>query len=441
MSSEHTAAARPRARRRPRAGATWAIVGALTLAALAGCDRAGDRDDGAAAAMSGEVVRAVRVTVVSDGELRATRRASVTLLPARESRVASAATGRVAEVMAREGATVATGDPLVRLDDAALRRALDNAELARDSARVNLDRALRSFDDAVAQAEAAARAAEGSLGLAQRQLEEAEALLRLGAVASSEVQGLRAQRDQAESAAIQARDAVARARRAEQEDIALLELQLAQAEVQVAQAAAALDDAVVRAPFSGEVAEVFVEAGEFVGAGSPVARLLGDGPQLARFSVPPEDAVLIEAMGSVTVVHAGRELPAQVTRVERQAQQARLATVTATLSGEAPRLPSGTVAEVRYEVVLGTGLIVPSGALTADAGRTYVYLVDGAAGAQVARRTEVRVAVESGNQAVVVGVPDDRLTSGAVVVSPRPLDVRDGTPVRVVQSEGGGDPP
>jgi hypothetical protein len=92
-------------------------------------------------------------------------------------------------------------------------------------------------------------------------------------------------------------------------------------------------------------------------------------------------------------------------------------------------------------VVLGTGLIVPSGALTADAGRTYVYLVEGAAGAQVARRTEVRVAVESGNQAVVVGVPDDRLTSGAVVVSPRPLDVRDGTPVRVVQSEGGGDPP
>lgn len=434
---------RPSRRRRP--GPIWALAAALALTALAGCDRGGDGDGPAggdpAAAASADVTRAVRVQVVTEGELRATRRASVTVLPARESRVASAANGRVIEVVAREGARLATGDPLVRLDDGPLQRSLENAELARDSARVNLDRALRSFDDGLAQAEAAARAAEGSLAVAARQLEEAEALLTLGAVASAEVQALRAQRDQAESTAIQARDAVARARRADQEDIALLELQLAQAEVQLSQARAALADAVVRAPFPGEVAEVFVETGEFVGAGSPVARLLGDGAQLARFSVPPEDAALLEEMSRVTVVQAGRELAAEVTRVERQAQQARLATVTATLVDETLRIPSGTVAEVQYEVVLGAGLLVPSGALTADAGRTYVYLVEGDEGSRVARRTEVRVVSETGNQAVVVGVPEDAITAGAWLVSPRPLDVRDGTPVRVVQVEGGAGTP
>jgi HlyD family secretion protein len=191
----------------------------------------------------------------------------------------------------------------------------------------------------------------------------------------------------------------------------------------------------VRAPFAGEVAELFTEVGEFVGAGSPVARLLGSGPQLASFTVPPEDAQRIEALGRVTVVVAGLELPATVSRVERQAQQARLATVTATLD-EGPLVPSGSVGEVRYDVVLGEGLIVPSGALTADGGLTYVFVVAGEGDATVARRVEVRVAAETGNQAVVAGVVPGTLVEGSAVVAPRPLDVRDGTRIRVVDVAG-----
>jgi hypothetical protein len=54
------------------------------------------------------------------------------------------------------------------------------------------------------------------------------------------------------------------------------------------------------------VAELLVEAGEFVGAGSPVARVLGLDAQLASFSVPPEDVAALEAAGRITVEHAGR---------------------------------------------------------------------------------------------------------------------------------------
>jgi HlyD family secretion protein len=409
-----------------------AVVVALGVVA---CDGAAS-EDGAAAATGtagAETVRTVRVVTLEDGELRATRRASATVGPARESRVAAGASGRVAELVAREGTAVAAGDPLVRLDASAMQRSLDAAELSREGARINLERAQRAREDTVLQAEAAARAAEGNLEIAQRALEEAEALLAVGAVASSEVQALRAQRDQAESGALQARDAVARSRRAEDEELALLDLQLRQAEVQVRQAREAVGDAVVRAPFDGEVAEVFTEVGEFVGAGSPVARVLGSGPQLATFSVPPEDAPRIEAARSIVISSAGREIAATVTRVERQAQQARLVTITATLDDGAPVVPSGSVAEVRYEVVLGAGLVVPSGALTADAGRTYVFVVQGDADAAIAARVEVRVVAETGNQAVVVGVPATALAAGAMVVAPRPLDVRDGTRVRVVE--------
>lgn len=423
-----------------------ALLAALLLAACGPADN-GNTDgatDGAtgtnlAATAStandaGEPERAVRVVAVADGELRATRRASVTVRPSRESRVASGANGRVLEVLVREGSVVDAGQALVRLDAEALQRQVENAELALAQARINQQRARSQAIDAVAQADAGLRAAQGNLAVAQRQLDEAEALLELGAIASAEVQALRAQRDQAESGALQAAEARARAGRIEQEDLALLELQERQAEVQLRQAREAVNEAVVRAPFAGQVAQLLVEAGEFVGAGSPVALLQGLEAQLATFAVPPEDVAALEGTGRVTIEYAGSSLGATVTRIERSAQQARLATVIATLDPAAPRLPSGAVAEVRYEVLLGTGPILPSSALSAEAGRTFVFVVDEReSGGTFARRTEVRVVAESGNQAVVAGVPAEALPHGAAVVAPRPLDVRDGTRIRVIE--------
>jgi len=417
------------------------LVAALTLvlafgAALVACGNGSndgaEADAASAATASADPARAVRAAPTTVGPLVATRSASVTLRPAQESRVASGANGRVAAVLAREGAAVAEGDPLVRLDDTQARVAVDGAELALAQARIQLERARRSSTDAVVQAAAAATTAEQNLALIRRQLAEAESLLELGAVAPTDVDALRAQASQAQSAALQAREAVERAGRADTEDLALLELQVQQAEVQLRQARDALAEAVVRAPFDGDVAELFVEVGEFVGAGSPVARLLGNGPKVASFTVPPEDAPLLENAGVVTIAYAGLELQASITRLERQAQQARLVTVLALIDADAPRTPPGALAEVRYAVTLGEGLRVPSGALFADAGRTYLFQVADEGGLGIARRTEVRVVAESGNVAVVVGVPEASLAPGALVISPRPLDVRDGAPVRVV---------
>jgi len=437
-------AGRARARRTPtkRRSLPVALALALTLTLLVACgpgDDAGTAPAGAAngaatAAPNGaEAERAVRVVEVAEGELRATRRASVTVRPSRESRVASGASGRVVELLVREGEVVQAGQALVRLDADALARQVENAELALAQARINLQRARSQAADGVAQAEAGLRAAQGNLDVAQRQLDEAEALLGIGAIAAADVQALRAQRDQAQSAALQAADALGRAGRVEQEELALLELQERQAEVQLRQAREAVADAVVRSPFAGEVAELLVEAGEFVGAGSPVARVLGLDAQLASFSVPPEDVATLESSGRISVEYAGRSLDATVTRTERSAQQSRLVTVIATLDPAAPRLPGGAVAEVRYEVLVASGALLPSSALSAEGGRTFVFRVDTEGERSVARRTEVRVVGESGNQAVVTAVEAGALPLGARVVAPRPLDVRDNTRVRVVE--------
>jgi HlyD family secretion protein len=412
----------------------FALVAALVGLVLAACGGgATEATPTAVTTAAPEATRAVRAAPVDRGPLTAVRSASVTLRPAQESRVAAGASGRVEAILAREGASVAQGDALVRLDATQARAAVDGAELALAQARIQLERARRSSTDAVAQAASGAATAERNLALIERQLAEAESLLDLGGVAASDVDALRAQRSQAQGALLQAREAVGRSGRADGEDLALLDLQVRQADVQLQQARAALDESVVRAPFDGDVAELFTEVGEFVGAGSPVARLLGSGPKVASFTVPPEDAPLLERAGVVTVTYAGLDLPATITRLERQAQQARLVTVLAQIDADAPRTPPGALGSVRYEITLGEGLRVPSGALFADAGRTYLFQVapDGAGGT-VARRTEVRVVVESGNVAVVLGVPEEALLEGAMIVNPRPLDVREGTPIRVV---------
>jgi len=416
-------------------GRAVAVAGIALL--LAACGGGGTEGSAATAATSSaaadDTARAVRVVQIDSGPLVATRSASVTLRPAQESRVAAGASGRVDAILAREGAVVDAGDPLVRLDDTQARAAVNGAELALAQARIQLERARRSSTDAVAQAASGATTAERNLALIERQLTKTESLLALGGVAPSDVDALRAQRSQAEGAVLQAREAVGRSDRADDEDLALLALQIRQAEVQLQQARDALAETVVRAPFAGDVAELFTEVGEFVGAGSPVARLLGSGPKVASFTVPPEDAPLLERVGEVTITYAGQDLRATITRLERQAQQARLVTVLAQIDADAPRTPPGALAAVRYEITLGEGLRVPSGALFADAGQTYVYrVVDGPNGRSVARRTEIRVVAESGNVAIVSGVPEDALGVGALVVNPRPLDVRDGTVVRVV---------
>jgi HlyD family secretion protein len=409
---------------------------ALLLTLAAGLASCGENDTApsasASSSASADPTRAVRATAVTRGLLEATRSASVTVRPSQESRVAAGANGRVMEILVREGGQLAAGDPLMRLDDSQARVAVDNAELALAQARINADRARRASDDAAEQAAAALRTAEQNVALLDRQVEEARALFNLGALAASDLDGLIAQRSQAESGLLQAREAVGRSGRAESEDLALLDLQVQQAEVGLRQAREALFETIVRAPFVAEVAELFVEVGEFVGAGSPVARLLGVGAQIGAFTVSPEDASALEAQGTLTFLYLGTELQARIVRLERNAQQARLVSVIAELDPAAPRLPAGALAEVRYTITLAEGLQVASGALFADAGRNYVFVVDDAG---VARRREVRVVAETGNAAIVehvTGTEQGRLEVGTLVISPRPLDVRDGTLVRVV---------
>lgn len=372
---------------------------------------------------SGAEARQVSTAIAEQGAVTTTRTTSVTIEPARDAQVAAGANGQVERVLVREGGAVVAGQTVLEIDAANLRLQVENARIGRDTAAINLAAAERAGGEGVDQAQAALRAAEANLELVKRQHDEGQQLFELGAIAANELAGLAAQLAQAESGAQQARDALARSQRVDGEELELRRLQLRQAENQLAQAERALAEAQVKAPFAGTVAQLFVEQGEFLGAGSPAFRLVDDRQQLARFSVPPQDAQALLAAGLVHIPFGGLDYAAQVSDSSAVPGQARLVDMTAALYDSSTRIPNGTVTPLPYEVPLAAGVSVPLSAVRYAGTGTQVFVVDGG---QTTSHSVV-VLAEGDGRAIVEGIP-----AGAVVVAPLPADLLSGTPVTVL---------
>ncbi|MGQ0813888.1 MAG: HlyD family secretion protein [Gemmatimonadota bacterium] len=195
--------------------------------------------------------------------------------------------GRVIEVLVDEGDVVQPGKLLARLDGAELTARRDAAAAQVQAARAQLaelERGARPQE---------IRQAQAGLEAARRRTQEAEAALartrRLydgGAVSREAL-------DQAQTAFTVAR---AQAEQAEQQ-LSLVDLGprperieaqravVRQAEAAVAQANAALDHAVILAPFAGVVTIRHREPGESVSPGLPVMTLMNQGDRWVRIYV------------------------------------------------------------------------------------------------------------------------------------------------------------
>lgn len=183
--------------------------------------------------------------------------------------VGATLTGRVAEVLAREGDDAAAGQPLLRLEDDEVRAALAQAEAQLAQARAARDGAggarLRAADAQLAQAEAQRVAA-----LADRQ-RTAELVAR-GFLSPA--------RDDEAARALAVAEAQAAAARAQRDALAFRGSERVQADAAVAAANAAvaaarvrLAQTVVRAPTAARVLQRAVEPGQIVQPGRALLTL------------------------------------------------------------------------------------------------------------------------------------------------------------------------
>jgi RND family efflux transporter MFP subunit len=288
-----------------------------------------------------------------------------------DAKIASAEAGRL-EYVAEVGTRVKAGERLAKLDDQTLR--LRREEIQSDVARAEAQRALAQTQ--LARLDKLAT----SNSIAKNQLDEARATLETNAQT------------------------------------------LAHARAQLHQIDHDIDQADVRAPFSGVVTERFAQRGEYLQVGATIVHLVDTGRIEARVQAPLAMADKIHAGMDVQVRSAGKESSAKVRAVvpvgDERARQFELRV------GLDPALALvGSAVEVALPESGGDeSLTVPRDALVQRQNQTYVMRVSAqntaeqipvSASTASGDKVEVRGALAAGDRLVVRGA--ERLSPGQSV--------------------------
>jgi membrane fusion protein, multidrug efflux system len=230
---------------------------------------------------------------------------------AREIRVAGVMAARsngiVAALAVVQGADVASGALVMRLDGA--------------------------------DATAAVARAQSALTQATEQLDVGEKLFARGSLAELEITARRATKTAAEAA--------------------------------LSEAQATADRLILNAPFAGIVDQVTVEQGEWVQAGAPITTILSLDPIVVKAEVSELDVGdIIEGGAAKVRLVNGAELQGKVLHVAHQAsEQTRTFVIEVALPNPARTIPSGMTAEVRLLVAAQPAVVVPRSVITlSDAG-------------------------------------------------------------------------
>lgn len=291
---------------------------------------------------------AVRTIAIESRKVEDVLRLPARIEPLQEANLGAERAGRVVEILADKGQTVAAGQPLLRVDgrlwDATRRRA---AIEARDAAR---------------------------------DLKRWKELEKTGAVSASDYESVQ--------------------RRKEAADIALdeAETMLAQCET--------------RAPFAGTVVDRLVEVGDYANEGQAVLRLIRLDRVKVAFDVPEQAIAELrpgQTKAFTLAALPGREFAGETTFVSSQADRASNSFAAELEVDNADgALKAGMIAEVALVRPEREGAtVVPLAAVIPRKGEHYVYAaVDGRA-----VRKRVRIAALTGHEAVLEsGVePGDRI--------------------------------
>ena len=245
--------------------------------------------------------------------------------------VAPKISGYVGEVLVNDNQNVKKGDALVRLDARRYRAVSDEATATITARKADLAKAeaeLAQQDSAIAEARAQLQGADADARHAQAEVARYAPLAKSGAEPEERLAQLNNQLAQAR-ATVAARQA---ALRSSQTRYTTLQAQLKQAQAQlgVAQASAEqsqldVDDAVIRSPFDGRVADRGVRVGQYV---QPGTRLL---------TVVPMEAIYLTANYKETQIGAMRPGQDVTVRVDALPGQA--------LRGHVDSLSPGTGAQ------------------------------------------------------------------------------------------------
>lgn len=246
-----------------------------------------------------------------------------------EARVAANTSGKISALHVERGSKVDQGDPLAEVD-------VTNAALT------------------LREAEAMVAVTEAQLALATTELERFEPLAKSKAISDSEFQKLKAERV-ARQAAL---------------DSAVAQRNLARK---------AVDDSVIRAPFSGQVVERFVQTGEFVMPPAPVVHLVEVSKLRLVLNVPETAASLITTGQKVyfkTALFEDETFSGVIAYISGALRAtARDLVVEALVDNDDQRLKPGYFAEADIQLPHQNVLCIPTEALRKNGSNTSAFVL------------------------------------------------------------------
>ena len=351
----------------------------------------------------------VQATVVLEGLLSSERNTAGVVSTVMQSQVATQVAGVVKSLLHLSGEWVKAGDTVVQLDDAQLSLSLANAQAGLDNATINLQIGQDNSDQANPKLALQVKSAQSALDSAQKFYSSQKALFDLGGLSASALDTAASQLSAAQANLEGAKSALNQNSKSGDQTIAQLKLAVVQAQNQLAQARLNLQNASVKAPFSGQIAAVNMQLGMYVGLNTPAFTLVSAGRQI-NFSISPSDAPTLPAGQAVTFTFSGKTYPVRVS----QAPSAPINGVVPMAASvpQAFNLPFGSVGNVSYRISVADGILVPLNALYTLENQNYVFvIVDNKVSTK-----KVTILGEAGITTVVAGIS----TGDTVVVNPPP---------------------
>jgi RND family efflux transporter MFP subunit len=313
----------------------------------------------------------VQVSPVAAAEQPIARfiRATGSLMAEEQADVAAETAGRVVSAPVERGTAVTQGAELVRLSptetDAQLKEAEANA--AQLEARLGLTNGAAFDVNAVPEVQNAKAGAD----LAQAEFARIKSLLDQRVVSQSEY-------DQRRTQAEAARQQYDAAKNGASQQFQMLQA----ARARVALARKAVADTVVRAPFSGSVAQRLVAVGDYVNRGTKVAVVVRVNPLRVQLTIPEQfiSAVRVGQPVNFEVdAYPGQQFTGTIKYVSPSLQaDQRALTIEATVPNPTGMLKPGLFATARIERAERTsGVLVPRPAVQVVSGTSRVFVVNG----------------------------------------------------------------
>ena len=384
------------------------LGGGLLLGACSAADgKTKDREGSAPARI------AVSPTAAIQQPIARFVRATGTLTAEEEAGVAAETAGRVVATPIERGTPVAQGAELIRLSATETEAQLNEAEAnaGQIAARLGLA-ADKPFDvNAVAEVQNA----KASFELAQSEFGRIRSLLDQRVVSQSEFDQRRTQMEAA-------RQQYEVAKNGAQQQYQSLQA----ARARVALARKALADTVVRAPFSGLVAERLVSTGDYVTRGMKVVVVVRINPLRAQLTVPEQFISAVAVGQPITFevdAYPGRQFDGKIRYVSPalKADQ-RALTIEAVVPNPGHDLKPGLFATARLQQPKPTpAILVPAAAVQVTAGTSRVYVVN-------ADRAEDRVVTVGQSVGASVEITSG-LKPGELVATTNISQLADGSPV------------